>query len=384
MEKYIHENFNKLPIPILANKLGIDVIELCKTLRKKGYIRDLQPSELQFIKENLNKMPVDEIKDKLGMTKSQLNQIRQRYGLVKKMRNTHEYTEEEVINKTRWLIEEKLKLEVDDLLPKKITGELFQENKLFAVLSFAETKKKSDSYYKYFSAVAFLLCKSYPDFFKPFQFAYSPDTINYFKKGKRYYFREVLWVLENKLGLNIDMISEFSTLNSFLTRKDLDLYGLGYHLYKNLFESKKQMLMELMKFCMSDEVILKTHTRYLRQELINQGIDVSKCFLNGCTIQDDIEIHHIVPQKAKQLVRFNINETNNLIPLCKNHHVIAGRVNWKQFLNIEKASWRQRLMGLIGDNFEADVSASLAANVADATGLNAQVQSGMLGAENKY
>lgn len=350
MEKYIQENFNKLPIPILANKLEIKVIDLCKILRKKGYIRDLQPIELQFIKENLDKMPVDEIQDKLGMTKSQLDQIRQRYGFIKKPRNIHGYTEEEVINKTRWLIEEKLKLEIDDLLPKKITGKSFYDNNLFAVLSFAENKKKSDSYYKYFSAVAYLVCKSYPDSFKPFQFSYSPDTINYFKKGKRYYFREVLWVLESKLGLSIDLISEFSTLNSFLTRKDLDFYGLGYHLYKHFFESKNHMFVELMKFCASDEITLKADTRSLRQALSIEGINVSKCFLNGCKKQDNIEIHHIVPQKVKQLVRFNINDTNNLIPLCKNHHDIAGKIDWKEFLDVEKASWRKRLTELIGDN----------------------------------
>jgi hypothetical protein len=199
-ELFIRENFYRLPIHMIAKKLNVDVILLCNWLRKKGYIEEIQPIEMQYITKNIEKMPIEEIQERLGLSTTQFSQIRQRFNLLKKQRNTLEYSEEEVINKTKWLVEEKMTLQIDDLLPKAIRNEHFTKNGLYHILKYGETKKKSDPYFKFFSAVAFLICKAYPNEFKPYQFPHSSETKRYFTK--KTYIRELRWIIEKKLGLD--------------------------------------------------------------------------------------------------------------------------------------------------------------------------------------
>ena len=336
--RFIKENFDRLHIVSIASQLDIDVISLCKWLRENGYIEEIQPIELQFILKNIEKMPIGEIQENLGLSKTQFSQIRQRFNLGNKHKSTSEYSIEEVINKTKWLIEQKLHLNINDLLPTVIRNEHFKNSDLSPILKFAETHKKNDIYFKYFSAVAFLVCKAYPDTFKPFQFPHSKETKLYFTK--KTYIKELRWVIKNKLGLDENILSEVSTMNSFLTKKELSLYGLGYNLYKDIFVNKQDLINELQKACKispkqkfsgRDELLLK---------LQSFGINTENCYINGCK-NKNIQVHHIVPKRVNLTVKFDLDETYNLMPLCKDHHNTADHLNWEEFKKIkEREIWR--------------------------------------------
>ena len=323
---------------MIAKKLNVEVILLCNWLRKKGYIEEIQPIEMQYITKNIDKIPMLEIQVKLGLSTSQFSQIRQRFNLVKKQRNTHEYKEEEVLNKTRWLIEEKLELNIDDLLPKTIRAEHFIKNGLYPILKYGETKKKSDPYFKFFSAVAFLVCKAYSNEFKPYQFPHSNETKQYFTKKS--YIRELRWIIENKLGLEEEFLLNTSMMNSFLTKKELDLYGLGYHTYKHIFKDKKSVIQELVRSCKVLPNERNATTNELRAILNNAGIIAEKCYIDGCT-EKNIEIHHIIPKKFRNIVPFNVDDAFNLMPLCENHHNSAGRINTENLHVQNRELWRE-------------------------------------------
>jgi hypothetical protein len=337
-EKFIQENFNKLPIPMIAKKLNIEVISLFNWLRRKGYIEEIQPIELQFIQKNIDKMPMEEIQEKLGLSTTQFNQIRLRFNLLKKSRNTNEYNEEEVLNKTRWLIEERLSLSIDDLLPKSIRSENFNKNGLYPILKYAETKKKTDPYFKFFSAVAYLVCKAYPNEFKPYQFIHSNETKQYFTK--KTYIRELRWIIENKLGLEEEFLMNTSMMNSFLTKKELDLYGLGYNTYKHLFNDKKEMVQELIKSYRVPNQVKNASTTELRSILNNVGIQTDKCSIDGCS-SHNIDIHHIIPKQYRDIVSFNVDEAFNLMPLCREHHNSVRGLNIENFNFQNREYWRE-------------------------------------------
>jgi hypothetical protein len=345
-EIFIQENFKKLPIQVLARKLGVDVFHLCNWLRKKGYIEEIQPIEMQFILKNIKKMTMEEIQEKLGLSNTQFSQIRQRFSLLKKQRKTDEYTEEEVLNKTRWLVEEKMALNIDDLLPKFIRAEHFNKNGMYPILKYGETMKKSDPYFKYFSAVAFLVCKAYPNEFKPFQFPHSNETKQYFTK--KTYIRELRWIIEKKLCLEEDFLINTSMMNSFLTKKELDLYGLGYHTYKHIFKDKKEVIQELVRSCGVLPTEKNATSKVLRATLNNVGIDTETCFIDGCTSKT-IEIHHIIPKRYRKFVLFNVDDAFNLIPLCGNHHNLADTINTETLPIQDKGMWRE----LIKEKIEA-------------------------------
>ncbi|MGD6794691.1 HNH endonuclease signature motif containing protein [Metabacillus indicus] len=337
-EPFIQENFNRLPIQMLAKKINVDVIELCKWLRRKGYFEELQPIEMQYIVKQIEKMPIDEIQESLGLSATQFYQIRQRFNLLKKQRYTNEYTEEEVLNKSRWLIEEKMALNIDDLLPKTIRAEHFNKNELYPILKYGELKKKTDPYFKYFSAVAFLVCKAYPNEFKPYQFPHSNVTKQYFTKKN--YLRELRWIIENKLGLEEEFLINTSMMNSFLTKKELDLYGLGYHTYKHIFKEKKALIKELVRSCKVMPREKNATTKELRATLFNVGIKTEKCYIDGCT-EKNIEIHHIIPKRYRNFVSFNVDDAFNLMPLCENHHISAARINVENLPNQNREIWRE-------------------------------------------
>jgi hypothetical protein len=336
-EKFIQENFKELPIHMIAKKLSVDEIFLCNWLRKKGYVEQLQSIEYQYIEKNIEKMPMVEIQKRLGLSTTQFNQIRQRYNLVNKHRKTEEYNEEEVLYKTIWLIEDKMGLSIDDLLPKTIRREHFNKNNLYHILKYGETKKKLDPYFKFFSAISFLVCKAYPNEFRPFQFPHSNETKQYF--NKKTYIRELRWVIENKLGLDEEFFSNLTMMNSFLTKKDLNLYGLGYNTYKHIFKDKKTIIHELIKSCRVPNQGNNATTKELRAILYNVGIITEKCYIDGCT-ENNIDIHHIIPKRYRNFVSFNVDDEFNLIPLCKNHHNSAGRINIENLPVQNREIWR--------------------------------------------
>ena len=65
----------RTPLPALASRLGVSVLDLSRQLRKEKLMTEVQPHELQFIHANLDRMPAQQIRDYLAMTPTQFSQI---------------------------------------------------------------------------------------------------------------------------------------------------------------------------------------------------------------------------------------------------------------------------------------------------------------------
>ncbi|WGX75476.1 hypothetical protein QJS64_16050 [Paraclostridium bifermentans] len=87
-------------------------------------MRDIDACEVDYILSNMNDENIKDIQEELYLTDSQLSQIRTRYKIAEKglmPQNLSTYTKEQVAEKTRYIVEEILKLELDDTLPRQIT-----------------------------------------------------------------------------------------------------------------------------------------------------------------------------------------------------------------------------------------------------------------------
>ena len=119
--EFIEKNWKIVPMPALAQKYAMTPIELMATLRQKGIVTEIQPFELEFINDNMDKMPASEIQSKLSLTTTQFSQIVEKTLGKKRRKSGEEVSMAEAMAKTRWLIDEKLKLTVDDFLPREIS-----------------------------------------------------------------------------------------------------------------------------------------------------------------------------------------------------------------------------------------------------------------------
>lgn len=344
--EYLERNWKRFPFKTLASKYQLSEIELLKTLRQRGIITDIQPVELQYIKENIRSMPADVIQSNLGLTSTQFSQICQKVLKIKRVKSLEEWTIKEVIQKTKWLIEEKLRMEVDDFLPRKITNTHFVKNDLYGCIKFALHHKKKDEYYQNFSAVAFLVCHTYPDMYRPFQFRHS-KTNKYFcgRGGRKNLINGVRWVLERKLGLKPENFEILKSSKYFLRTTDLQFYGVGPHWYIEHFANKQELINELAKIYVTEEDSSPGHSKHLRQQLISANIPTDKCYIRNCYYDDEygIQIHHIIPKEYRHMIKIDIHSVHNLIPLCPNHHEKAKKFEWKQLLNETPEQWREMI-----------------------------------------
>jgi hypothetical protein len=340
---YIEQNWKRFPLKALANKYQLSEIEFIKILRQRNIVTEIQPIELQYIKDNINGLPANVIQDNLGLTSTQFAQICQKVLKVKRVKSLAEWTLEEAISKTKWLIEEKLQITVDDFLPRKLRISHFMENNLYGCLKVANHYKKNDGYYQHFPAVAFLVCHSYPDIYRPFQFSYS-KTNQYFRgqAGRKNLINAIRWVLEKKMGFKIENLAILKDNKYFIRQSDLQFYGVGSHWYVEHFRNKRELISELSKIYKMEEDSSTGHTKYLRQQLINANIPVDKCYIKNCYYNDEygVEIHHIIQRSFRNMVKVNIHSVENLIPLCPNHHKKAKNYDGKQLLKEPPQKWR--------------------------------------------
>lgn len=344
---YLQRNWDKVPLSVLGKKIGESELEVCKTLRSVGISLEVKIIELQYIKENIGRMPPLVIQQTLGLTNTQFSQILQKKFGEKRYKSIDEISQEEVIAKTKWLIKDCLGWEIDDLLPRIIRTEHFKNNNLYSCLKYANYYKNLDNYYRNFSAVAYLICHAYPNIYRPFQFSYS-KTNNFFsgKGGRRNYISSVMWVLENKLGIEPRNIEFLKDCQSFLRTNDLQFYGVGEFWFRQYFQTKKELVNELIKVYNVNPTQKYEDTRMLRGKLESMGISVDVCYVNGCDNNESIEIHHIFAKEDKSNLpsSLNIDMVDNLVPLCKSHHRRAQKLKWS-ILNIKHPEiWRDTLM----------------------------------------
>jgi hypothetical protein len=352
----------RVPLPALASRLGVDILELSAALRKKGILVEAQPQELQYIHNGLGHMPAREIRDRLGMSASQFAQICGK-NLDRRIRKSRDDLEiDEVKASTRWLIEEKLELARDDFLPRTINNRLFANAGLNHCLGFAERAKVSDTLYRNFPAVAFLVCQAYPDQYRPFQFRHAKNN-DYFKgnEGRRNILNAVRWIIERKLLIDPGHVTLIAANKYFLRTADLQFYGVGPHWYLQHFESKEQLLQAVLKlYGDSGQRSTGGSSTRLRKALAAAGRPVSVCEVYGCYYDDEygLDVHHVIPRAVAKARRIAVHGPDNLVALCPNHHRRARLFDEAELDMRRPGEWREHLLeALSSEPSEAESSA---------------------------
>ena len=320
----LHKRYD---IPLAADLLGVAPVEVSRTLRKARIVTDVQPCELSFIVGKVDAMPVRAISDYLGLSASQLEQILRRHGIRKKLK-PERMTLEVCIARTRWLVEERLELPVNDQLPRDITNTHFTEHGLSSVVAFATANKAKCPTAKHFSACAFLIGAAYPGRFKPWQFRHAKQN-QYFsgKYGHRNFLDALLWLTEAKVGVTREALPHVMGNHSFLNARTLQDYGLGANWWRELWPGKGEMLEALAKRAgVTPTGYCDQTTARARAQLQAAGMDAARCAVPGCPVgSDDVQIHHIVRRATRVTGRFDLHAAENLVPLCRHHHGVADR-----------------------------------------------------------
>lgn len=338
----------RVPLHVLAQRRGCTVIQLCAAVRRGGYALEVQPIELQFILDSFQSMPPRTIQEQLGLTPTQFQQILARLG-IRSSRPAANLSFEEVISKTRWLVETALKWTVDDELPRRISGRHFVEHQLYSLVDYATRRKQEDPRFKGYPAVAYLTCVAYPGTFQPFQFRHAKGQ-KYFsgRDGKRRVLEAARWIAEEKLGLRIALLGTTARSKYFLRNKDLEFYGVPPNTYKRFFKSQSELIEALLK----DVGIRHTHgnasSMRLREILEQAGRPPTACEVPGCTAHETatLDIHHIVP-KATRTAKIDLHAAGNLVALCPNHHRAARDYPSQSRLSLSADERRDELLRIL-------------------------------------
>ena len=321
--------YKRHDMTFIAGLLGVAPVEVSRTLRQARIATDVQPFELSFIVGKIGAMPDRAISEHLGLSASQLDQILRRHNIRKELK-AERMTPETCIARTRWLVEERLGLSIDDQLPRLITSTHFTKHGLYPVVALATVNKAKCPTARHFSACAFLIGEAYPGRFKPWQFRHSKQ--NHFfsgKYGRKNFLDALLWLTETKMGVTRETLPYVMGNHSFLNVRTLQDYGLGAHWWRPLWPGKGEMLEALAK---AAGVVPAGHgdqrTARARTQLRAAGIDPARCAVPGCPVvgSDEIHIHHIVPKATRVTGRFDLHAVENLVPLCRHHHGAADRV----------------------------------------------------------
>ncbi|MBI3072936.1 MAG: hypothetical protein HYY84_12550 [Deltaproteobacteria bacterium] len=351
--QFIRKTLALIPLHVLAQRLSLELLDLSAWLREKGISEYARPEELVYIRDNIDRIPAEEIRTQLRMSETQFALVVNRtLGLTTQTARS-DMNMEIAIGKTRWLVETKLGLPIDDFLPRSISNTHFSKNDLFGCVDFATREKAKHTEYRSFPAVAFLICNSYPGIFRLFQFRHSKLGHPFRgRDGKRNILDAVKWVLETKFGYDLSSLGDISKNKHFLRSSDLQFYGIGYHWYRPYFKTREELVKEVVRI--SDKTPKKhsENTMALRQKVQGEDVDPRKCFATRCSAEPKmIEIHHIFPRaraKAEFGERFDFDIQENLIPLCANHHKKVADFNFQNLLRVDRKKWRSHVRVFLG------------------------------------
>ncbi|MGV1056710.1 hypothetical protein ACQR3E_02175 [Clostridium perfringens] len=343
---YLREIYNKKPLIECAKDLKCEYQEIAYVLRKEGLLDDINIYDVNYILSNINIKALNELGKDLGLTKNQIGNIVNKFSVAKRSKSVSEYTEEEVKNKFKFIIEEKIGKPVNDTLAYELKQKHIQSYEGgYALLKWALLKKEKHKIYKYFSPLAYLFHITYPNMFRPYQFNHTKNTRYYFNTKR--YLGELLYIIENKLMIDRENIAYLSTVNGFLNNQQLNFYGLkNFHL--DFFENKKNMVNALLDHINQESKKNYESTYKLKEKLKNIDISTDNCFFYGCK-NTNIEIHHIYGKRYGFNVDFNLDEVFNLIPLCKQHHYMVKDIDVDILDVNDKNNWRNTVIDYIKD-----------------------------------
>ena len=340
--EFLKKHWKVKPISFLADKLGLEPIEVTTFLRTHKINNEVHAVDHVFIGENLRtrKLTATEVIEKLSLTKSQFQQIVNKKHQNRITGNLTHVNSNMAIQSIRYLIETKLKLEIDSELPKKSLGrKIISHNN--PVYQWASVECKNHPEFKYFGPVSYLICLSYPDKFRPFNFRGSKgaggkslNKSDYFSgtKGKRRLLDACIWIVSKELGIkyydlfnqeNKQMLSDafIGNFQNPLKTRNLWYYGINARLVASVFKSQKQLIGEVLKYLDVHKPSKRLSTRELRNILTTEKINPSKCMVPKCGHKKNVEIHHLVPVSKSYLYpKFEYDNVLNLMPLCANHH----------------------------------------------------------------
>jgi hypothetical protein len=340
--EFLKNNWKLKPISFLAEKLKLEPIEVTSLLRIYKINNEVHAVDHVFIGENLRtrKLTASEVMEKLSLTKSQFQQIVNKKHQNRITGNATLVDADVAINTFRYLIESKLNLEIDSELPKEpLSKEIQSHNN--PVYQWALLKSKEHPNFKYFGAVAYLVCLSYPDKFRPFNFRGSKGTggkgvnkSDYFSgaKAKQRLLDACAWIVSKELGIkyeelfleeNKEILSDafIGNFQNPLKTRNLWYYGLNARLIGSVFKNHKQLIGEVLKYLEVNEPPKRLSTSQLREILKKGGTNPNKCLVAQCGHTKGIEIHHLVPvSKSYIYPNFDHDSFVNLMPLCANHH----------------------------------------------------------------
>lgn len=341
---YLRENYNKKPLIECAKDLGYEYKEIAYILRQEGLLDDINIYDMNYILNNINNKSVNELGKDIGLTKHQIGHMVNRFKKVKRSKSINEYTEEEIKSKFKFIIEEKIGKPVNDTLAYELNQKQIQNYEGgYALLKWALREKEKHPIYKYFSPLAYLFHITYPNMFRPYQFNHTKNSRYYFNAKK--YLGELLYIIENKLMISRENISELSKVYGFLNNQQLNFYGLkNFHL--DFFDSKEKMINALLEHINQESNKKYEPTYKLKEKLENAGISTNTCYCDSCK-NTDIEIHHIHGKKYGFNVDFDLDEVFNLIPLCKQHHYMVKDMDVDMLDIKDKDRWRDIVINYI-------------------------------------
>lgn len=336
--QFIKKNYKKIPISALAKKFDVTPIEITSAIRKNKINRETWSVDHDFISENLRTraLPTEKVLEILSLSHSQYVQIVNRKHNNKLRRNPDSIKTNEAITSTKGLIENVMKLHVDYDLPKKIKQKQIVEHNN-PVFEWAKIQIKDHPEFKYFSPMAFLICLTYPDLFKPYQFK-TMNIKNYFggRLGKKRLVEIGRSIIAKELNIDETELNSEDNIrrvkNCFISKKHHPLKGMNLRYYglsakmimcqfKNL-EEYTAYILNTFNIINKDNKNSRINTKQLRNILSDKNINTDKCFYDDCDYLEKPEIHHIIPLKNNNLYRdFDFNSAENLIPLCPNHHI---------------------------------------------------------------
>ncbi|MGG5890691.1 HNH endonuclease signature motif containing protein [Falsiroseomonas sp. HC035] len=343
--------YKRHDVAFIAQLVGDTPVEVCRVLRRERALRDIQACEASFIQERFGVWPDQEIASHLGLSATQLDQFVRRHELVRARRD-EPLTAETCAAKTRWLVEERLRLLVDVQLPRRIRGQDFLDNHLHAVIAYATREKAKCATGRHFSACAFLVRLAYPDRFKPWQFRHA-KTNDYFSgvKGRKR-------LLDALLPFAVETAGSLAALplalrtNGFLNTRCLQDHGLGAHWWRRHWRTKEEMLEALARHAGIEPPGRRgnlTRPR-ARARLEAASIDTGRCAVPGCLIagSGEVQFHHIVRKTTRVIRGFDVHCAENLIPLCRHHHGIADRFRRRDYDISTPATLRTQLLAKLG------------------------------------
>lgn len=338
IDNFLKKNHKKYPISHLAEKCNLNPIDITSRLRRNKLAREVFAVDHIFIGENLRtrKFNTQEVLEKLYITKTQYQQIVNKKHKKTILLNRDNITSNFAINSTKFLIEEKLKLEIDSELPKiSLSKELINHSN--PIYQWAIDKSNKHSTFKYFGAVSYLICLCYPDKFRPFNFrggsrGYTKsDYFSLENDGKVKFIDACIWILSKEISIkyfdlfkkeNKDIVLDsFTGFSNTLKRDNLCFYGLNERIKSKLFSNHRELISEVIKHLNVKKMPDRLSTRQLKEILNKNKISPEECIVNNCAENKNIEIHHLVPVSKSYLYpEFNYDSFINLVPLCPNHH----------------------------------------------------------------